>query len=182
MRLLRPACVLLVACSACNEPSGPRRPSSSSPWYSGQWRLVDSTVVDYALSNYAGLGTTVTFNVADTRSGMLRLSPMGRDSIEVVSQGAGRRVVRSSAAPDVEWDQSFDFTDTLYAPSGFIVGMYMTGPDDSLPMPAEPADSIYWIADTLAVCRSWRLGMADPANGLVPGSFACRQRIRWQRP
>ena len=182
MRLLRPAIVILVACSACRETTAPRRPSTSSPWYSGEWRVVDSTVVDYAFFNYAGLGATVTFNLTDTRSGMLRLSPVGPDSIEVVTRGTARRLVRSSAGPDAEWNQLVDFTDTLYASPGFIVGMYMSGPDDSLPLPAKPTDSIYWNADTLAVCRSWRLAMADPANGLVPGSFACRQRIRWQRP
>ena len=181
MRLLRPAWLLLLACAACSEPTAPA-PAPFRPWYSGEWKLVDSIVVAYAYADYQGSGATVSFDVTDWRLGTLQLSPVGHDSMEVVTRGVAGRLIRSSASADVEGNQPLDFTDTLYTPPGYIVGMYMSGPDDSLPLPAEATDSIYWIADTLAVCRSWRRVLTDPASNLVPGSFACRHRIRWQRP
>lgn len=177
MRLIQSTVLLLLAGSACDKPTGP-----TPPWYVGEWLLVDSIVVDYAFANYGGSGATVTFELTDSRNATIRLSPVGRDSVEAVIRGAARRVVRSSASADVEWNQPLDFTDTLRVPAGYIVGMYMSAPDDSLPFPSTSTEDIYWIADTLAVCASWRVSLADPLNNLVPGSFACRHRMRWRRP
>ena len=182
MRFLRVAVLVLLGCIACRDPLTAPAAESEPPWYAGQWQLLDSIVVDYALANFNGSGVTVTINVTDTRTGTVHLTPVPPDSVAVLTQGAARRVVRSSIEAPSVWDQTLDFTVTLHAPPGYLVGMYMSEPDDSLPLPVSPATSIYWLADTMAVCRSWRRSLEDPLNNLVPGSVGCRHRMRWQRP